>query len=259
VLASATALKARVMNTGGGLASLTGKTTTSRLVNARRAIDFTRPVLGGGISVLPTAKSIGTSSAWVRLGWGLATDDLAMSSYRVEQRRNTGAWTVLTNATTARTHDLVIALSGTYTFRVTPRDSVGNLGTPVVSRVVTPLRYEESSTGVRYAGPWALASSTAASGGKTKYTKASGASATLTFYGRTVALVAPMSSARSSVKVYVDGVHVKTVSLYSSTVRHRFVVFSTGTLSLKTHTVKLVHARVGSRIRADVDAFVVLR
>jgi hypothetical protein len=90
-------------------------------------------------------------------------------------------------------------------------------------------------------------------------TTASGASVTFTFSGRTAAVVAPMSAGRSSFKVYVDGVYVKTVSLYSAATKSRVVVYSTGTLAPQLHTLKLVHTRVGSRIRADVDAFVVIR
>ena len=59
--------------------------------------------------------------------------------------------------------------------------------------------------------------------------------------------------------MYVDGVYVRTVSLYSTTTKPPTVVFTTGTMAAGTHKVTLVHTRVGSRIRADVDAFVVLR
>ena len=260
LLASPTALRSRVLNSGVPLAAASGKTTSGRLVNARTALDFTRPVLTGTVGVLPLpGAAIGTSSVKIRLSWPVATDDLGMGSYRVEQQRNAGDWTVLAASTTARTLDPVLALSGTYQFRVTPRDAVGNWGAPLLSRVVAPSRYEEGTSLARYGGTWATASSTASSGGKTRYTTASGASVTLTFNGRTAALVAPMGPSRSSFKVYLDGVYIKTVSLYASTTRHRVVVYTTGTLASTTHTLKLVHTRVGSRIRADVDAFVVLR
>jgi subtilisin family serine protease len=255
-----TGLRSRLLATGTSLPSAIGKTATGRLLNARRAIDFTAPVASGGVSVLPLPGSVlGTSSVRTRLSWPAASDDLAMGSYRLEQRRNGGAWTLITSSTTARTRDVVIALSGTYEFRVTPRDAVGNAGTPLMSRIVTPVRYEESSGLVKYAGTWGTASSTAFSGGRTRYTTASGASATFTFNGRTGAVIAPTGPTRSSFKVYVDGVLVKTVSLYSSTTKNRVVVYTTGTMAYRTHTIKLVHTRVGSRIRGEVDAFVVLR
>jgi hypothetical protein len=242
------------------VSSAVGRTATGRLVNARRAIDVTPPVGSGGVSVLPLpGGTLGTSSVKVRLSWPAATDDLAMGSYRLEQRRNGGAWTLIVASTTARTRDVVVALSGTYEFRVTPRDAAGNTGTPIMSRVVGPVRYEESSSLAKYAGSWGTASSTAYSGGRTRYTTASGASVTFTFNGRTGAVVAPTGRTRSSFKVYVDGAYVKTISLYSSTNKSRVVVFTTGTMAYKTHTIRLVHTRVGSRIRGEVDAFVVLR
>jgi hypothetical protein len=248
------------MSTGVSLPSLSGKTVTGRLVNARRAIDFSAPVLGGGVSVLPLGSStLGTASVKTRLSWQAATDDVGPVSYRVEQRRNAGAWTLLTSSTTVRTLDLVLALSGTYEFRVTPRDGAGNAGTALASRVVTPLRYEESTTLAKRTGTWLSSAASTSSGGRSLYTTATGATMTLTFNGRTAALVAPMGPTRSSFKVYVDGVYQRTVSLYASTTKPRAVVFTTGTLTYRTHTLKLVHARVGSRIRGEVDAFVVLR
>jgi len=221
--------------------------------------DWTTPTLSGGVSVLPTVATLGLSSIKVRLSWGQAVDDVGMGSYRVEHRRNGGAWTQLVASNAARTYDVVIGLSGTHEFRVTPKDALGNVGAPVYSRVVSALRYDDTGAHASYVGAWTTVSLSGATGGKVRYTTASNASMTFTFSGRTGAVVAPLSSIRSSFKVYVDGVYAKTISLYSATTKPPTVVFTTGTLASTTHTIKLVHTRVGSRIRADVDAFIVLR
>jgi hypothetical protein len=129
----------------------------------------------------------------------------------------------------------------------------------VYSRVVSAVRFDDTGTHAAYSGAWTTVSLSGATGGKVRYTTASNAAVTFTFSGRTGAVVAPLSSIRSSFKVYVDNVYMKTVSLYSATTKPPTVVFTTGTLASGTHTIKLVHTRVGARIRADVDAFVVLR
>lgn len=259
LLAAPTALKARLMSTGSSTCSLAGRTVSGRQLNASHAIDFTRGTETATVSVLPLPGSVlGTSSVATRLSWPVPAGPTP-ATYRVEQCRSAGSWTQLTNSTTARTRDVTINLSGTYEFRVTPRTSGGALGTATLSRVVTPLRYEEGSSLATKSGTWLPSSSSTASGGRTVYTTATGAVMTFTFNGRTAALVAPMGPTRSSFKVYLDGVYQKTVSLYSSATKSRVVVYTTGTLAYKTHTLKLVHARVGSRIRGEVDAFVVLR
>jgi subtilisin family serine protease len=259
LLASPTSLRSRVLTSAVPLAATNGLTATGRLVNARRAIDVTPPIQTGGLSVLPAASALlGSGTVTARLSWPAASDDLAMGSYRVEVSRNGGAWTTLAT-TTARTLDQVLAFSGTYQFRVTARDAAGNATAPLVTRVITPVRYEETTSLAKYAGSWSSSTQTSASGGKTRFTSGSGASVTFSFNGRTGALVAPLGPTKSSLKVYVDGAYVKTISLYASTTRPRTIVYTTGTLGAGTHTLKLVNVRVGSRIRADVDAFVVLR
>lgn len=259
LLAAPTALKARLMSTGSSTCSLAGRTVSGRQLNARHAIDFARATETATVSVLPVTGSVlGTSSVATRLSWPVPAGPTP-ATYRVEQCRSAGSWTQLTNSTTARTREVTINLSGTYEFRVTPRTSAGALGTATLSRVVTPLRYEEGSSLAAKTGTWLSSPSSTASGGRTVYTTATGAGITFSFNGRTAALVAPMGSTRSSFKVYLDGVYQKTVSLYSPTTKSRVVVYTTGTLAYKLHTLKLVHARVGSRIRGEVDAFVVLR
>ena len=74
-----------------------------------------------------------------------------------------------------------------------------------------------------------------------------------------VALVAPKGPSRGSVKVYVDGVYVSTVSLHRSSYLARVIVFAKAWPTKAAHTVKLVVVGTAGHPRVDVDGFVVIR
>ncbi len=73
---------------------------------------------------------------------------------------------------------------------------------------LTPKRFQETTGLATYTGSWALSSSSSWSGGKTKYATKANAAVSFTFIGRAVAVVAPKSTTRGSVRVYVDDVYV---------------------------------------------------
>jgi len=64
-----------------------------------------------------------------------------------------------------------------------------------------------------------------------------------------------MSSTRGSVKVYVDGAYIVTVSLKRSTTTYRQVMWTMHFATEASHTIKLVVAGNG---RVDLDCFAVL-
>jgi subtilisin family serine protease len=260
LLSSPTALRSRVITSGVPLASLAGKVASGKLLNARRALDFVVPTLSAVRRIQPAEGStLGSTWTPARISWPTMRDDTAVGSYRLEQRRNGGAWETVVNATTAAYRNVNVALSGTYEYRVTPRDAAGNLGSAGQALAISPTRHEESSGSVTWAGTWRTASSSAASGGGTRYATGWGAAATLAFSGRAASVVAPVGPAGSSVKVYVDGAYVKTVSLYSATAAARKTIFATSWTTPGDHTVKVVNLPVAGRYRAEIDAFVVLR
>ena len=259
-LASPASLRVRIVGSAVPVASLKNLVSGGRLLNARRALDFTPPTIGSGLRVSPLSPAaLATSTVAARVSWPAATDDFGMGAYRVEERRNGGAWETLSRATTALYLDRTLMIGTTYEYRVQPRDLAGNSGafSPVFRFV--PARVEESGPGVTYAGAWRTASSSAASGGATRYTVQPGASVSWTFSGRAIAIVAPVGPTRASFKLYVNGAYARTISLHASTAKDRQVVASYGWGTWATRTVKLVQAPVSGRTRADLDAFVVFR
>lgn len=124
--------------------------------------------------------------------------------------------------------------------------------------------YQESSAMVKFTGVWTAAKQKAAYGGALRYATAGGSQIGFTFNSRNVALVARRSAGSGQAAIYLDGVYLTTVDLYSSTVLQRRVVFTQDGLDpAVSHTLEV---RVLSRknasstgTRVDVDAFVVLR
>jgi hypothetical protein len=143
-----------------------------------------------------------------------------------------------------------------YAYRVRARDNAGNWSAWAVGPSHTAQFVQDGSTAVRYGGAWTRLVYANASGGTTRYTFTAGASARLPFRGRSVAVVAPMSSTRGSIRVYFDGVLVNTVSLRSWVTKSRQVVFTKAWGAIGDHTIEV---RAVGNGRVDLDAFVVLR
>jgi DNA-binding transcriptional regulator YdaS (Cro superfamily) len=111
---------------------------------------------------------------------------------------------------------------------------------------------------LRYTGTWSGLRSSAALGGTFRSTKVTGAKATAAVTARSLALVASRGAAQGSVRVYVDGRLVATVSLYSKTAAARQVVWTYAFGSAGRHTVTLVNAGVKGRPTVNVDALLTL-
>jgi hypothetical protein len=102
---------------------------------------------------------------------------------------------------------------------------------------------------------WTTYTRTGLWGGSAWHTSTYGASATFSFSGTNVAYIGTMGPSMSaSIKVYVDGVLIKTINGYSSTNKYRQLLFRWGWDYYASHTIKIVNAQGGRWV--DVDGFV---
>jgi hypothetical protein len=115
----------------------------------------------------------------------------------------------------------------------------------------------DASSLVRYTGRWNMASHGGYIGGKVHYSTARGASATLTFTGRTVAWYGPTGPTRGRAKVLIDGTAVATVDLRASAFHPKELVFSKRFATTGKHTLTIVVLATAGRPNVSVDAFVV--
>ena len=261
LLSDLPALKARLLSSGKSLPLTGGDTVSGRMVDARFALDSVAPTaFAPNTQVITLGAALGTTAASVTIGWPAGTDDASgVGSYDVQQQVNGGAWTSVVTATTARTVARSLVTDATYRFRVRARDRAGNLSPYVQGALITPKRYQETTSLATYAGTWSLASSTSASGGKEKYATRATASVSFRFIGRSVALVAPKSTTRGSLRVYIDGVYGGLISEYHSPSAGHVIVWTHTWTVNGTHIVKFVPVGTAGRPRVDVDAFEVLR
>ena len=220
-------------------------------------IDATSPSVTAPVASLAVSSVAATSSVPVLISWTGADSGSGIAHYEVALSTSGGAYVLVASpASTTLTRSLTLSTTRTYRFRVRAVDQSGNVSAWVYGVTFHARLVQQSSSAVHYAGTWATSSSTSASGGSYRSTKVKGASASYTFSGRTVAVVAYRATNLGSVKIYVDGVLRATVSLNASTAWRR-IVYSRA-LGSGTHTIKLVCAGTAGHPKIDLDAFVVL-
>jgi hypothetical protein len=226
------------------------------MVDAWRAVDTTPPTSPGPTSYAFVSGSPIGSTIKTRVAWPAGSDDLSgVAVYAVRQSVNGGSWSTVSSGTTARSVDRSLTFLSSHVYQVRARDRAANYGTYVAGPAVKPTLYQQWSWAVTFGGTWRTSTSSSASGGSTKYATKAGSWVQFRFSGRAAAVVAPRSSSRGSVKVYVDGKYVSTVSTYQSSGQGRIVVFAKAWTASGTHTVKLVVVGTSGHPRFDIDAF----
>jgi hypothetical protein len=118
---------------------------------------------------------------------------------------------------------------------------------------------DDSDASIVYSTGWAQTTDSAAYGGKLHTTSTAGQTATMTFSGQSLAVIAPVGPVDGSILVCLDpGVSVagcNTVTLHSTTAIERDIVYVSGPLAAGSHTIQVTNPS-GSPIA--LDAFVVL-
>jgi subtilisin family serine protease len=260
LLATPTELKARILAKAKPDTHTTGKTATGDIASAAGALDTLDPLAFAPSSYgFVTGGAIG-STIKTRVRWPAATDDLSgVASYALHQSVNGAAWTTVTASTTSRSSDRSLGFSKAYRFRVRAHDKAGNTGEFVDGPQLTPKLTQQNGTGVTYRGTWTTRSSSSASGGSTRYATKANAWVQFSFTGRAVAVIAPKGASRGSVRVYIDGTSVGTVSAYRSSSQSRIVLFGRKWSSSGSHKIRLVLVGTSGHPRFDIDAFAYLK
>jgi large repetitive protein len=222
--------------------------------------DKTKPIVTVPLATIVSPATLGSSTGKVRISWSASDVGTGLKSVQLQESYNGATFKTVTLASPRASSVLRSLVFGkTYRYRVRATDVVGNVSTYVLSPTVVAIRYQESSAAIAYAGHWAAARSASYSGGKARWATGAGASATFKFSGRSVAWVSSKSATRGSAQVFVDGVLVRTVSLYRSGSLHRQVVFSMRWSIAGPHTIQVVNLRTVGHPRVDLDTLVIAR
>ena len=215
-------------------------------------VDRTAPVIGAPWPRL-TLRSGGAydGSTAIRLAWSATDDSSGVGS--IELQRRTLSWKRVVGGVGTTTADTSLARSLPTSFRVRATDRTGNTTTSSVLSTRLVVR-DSASSRILWRGAWRTTPRSGATGDSVRASGAADASATLTFTGRGVGIVAPKGPGRGRLDIAIDGHRVATVDLAATSVRPRRVVFASGSLSPGNHTITITTRKAG----AELDAFLVL-
>jgi len=196
----------------------------------------------------------------VRFTWTAGTDaGSGVAGYVLQRSIDGGAYTTVANPPT-NGQSLDLSNSGhDYRFRVATRDNCGNVSSYRTGPTFRARSFSESNASVKYLKTWSLSTSTVYVGGKARVATTNGASATLTFSGNRVGWLSRLGPTSGYARVYIDGVLVKTVNLYSATVFDRKLAFVKTWSAIGTHTIRIVALGTSGHPRVTLDQIFVLR
>lgn len=132
---------------------------------------------------------------------------------------------------------------------------------PSAAPAAAPLRftYQETSRQIQYRGSWPKSRFSRYEGGQVRYAETVGATATVRFYGRSVAWLGPVGPGRGRAQVSVDGRDVKIVNLRAKVLDPSRPLFRMGWPEVGSHTLKItvLPARGGTKVA--IDGFQIVR
>ena len=218
-------------------------------------VDVTPPIITKGpTSGFATGYTVGTTAA-VRTSWDGSDVPSGLATWQLNRILVGG--THYSASLPGTTESVVHALGfgKTYRYDVQPRDLAGNPSPEqATGSSARPLAYQGTTSAIVYTTGFSTSTSTSYLGGSTRYATLAGKKATFTFTGRSVALVSTKARTRGKFEVYLNGVKKATIDLYSSTAKHRQIVWAMN-VPYGTHKVAIRVLGTSGRPRVDIDAF----
>jgi hypothetical protein len=205
-----------------------------------------------------SGQALGTTGVPVTCTWSGTPGADPIFRYRVERSIDGGPWALLvTTAATGRTDTL--EANRRYRIRVRAVDTAGRRSLWATSPDIRPAAAQDTASAITYAKKWTTRTSGQYYGGTDRSATATGATATYTFTGRSVAWLSMRTPGSGRAYVYLDGQRVATVDLYAPTIEYRRTVWARSFSASGTHTIRIEGLGTSGRPRIDVDAFLILR
>lgn len=226
----------------------------SATVTVHVGADATKPVVTAPFQTI-TSQIVGTTTVKVHFTWTGSDVGLGIKNYEFWQSTDGGAF-VKVKTTTDQFANIQMTRNHTYRLRVRAIDKAGNIGAFATGPTLRFTRYEETSA--TYPLAWTTVNSTVYSSGHAKFTNVAGHSASLRTTARTFTWIGVRGPTRGTADVYMDGVLVKHVSLFSTVRSYGRVIFSISFATLASHQINIVYTGLTNR-RIDLDQIIVLR
>lgn len=226
-------------------------------VTAVQSTDVTAPSLTTprqGVAAGYSADTTGRVP--VRLSWS-ATDASGITAYDAWLKAN-GTWVALGTGGRGETASVrMLTPGGTYQLAVRARDAAGNWTGWAYGAVFGVSRIDDASTVIVRSAGWTRSSFAGTTGGTYLASATAGATLTVPFTGRGVAVEGLTWPATGQVRVYLDGTLVQTVDTASSSTLLRREIFSRQ-VAYGAHTLVLEVVGTAGRPTVAIDAIDVL-
>jgi len=218
--------------------------------------DSTAPVTTVASSAFVGGATVSSGLVPTKLTWSGSDSTSGIYRYHAEISIDGGPWSTMSTSLTSPALTRNLAPGHSYRVRTRAADKAGNVGGWATGSSFSVTAYQESSGSIVRTGTWALATSSSCWGGAQRVAKLAGASAKLTFTGRSLAWIGSVGPTRGSAKIYVNGVLTKTVSLYSASAANRRVIATLHFASSANRTIKVVVVGTSGHPSVALDAFV---
>ena len=214
----------------------------SGVSSAAITLDMTGPTMAPPTAPrLSTGAIVGSPPAVpVTVSWPAATDALSgVEEYEVQVTAGPvdaeEDWVGFGQPTTGRSLTDDLPPGQTYHFRVRAYDRVGNVSDWQVGPAAKLSLIDDASVAIQYSSGWSSHRSPGALRGTYHSTSSAGATATVRFSGRSVAIAASIGPGHGALDVSIDGRFVRRVVLTAPANLSRRVVFAQ-TLRAGIHT-----------------------
>jgi VCBS repeat-containing protein len=219
--------------------------------------DAAGPTSAAPIQAFVAPATATRSAARVRFTWPAADDRTGVTGYDIQISADGGAYSTVATNTPALSLTRSVALGHTYRVRVRSIDGAGNAGAWATGPSLAVRTWQTPS--FRYHGTWRIVLAGTSAGTGYRYSTAKGATASITTTARNYAWLAQKNASSGRAAVYVDGVYVATVNLYSATSRTRQVVFAAAFETRGSHTITIRNLGTAGHSRVNLDSLLILR
>ncbi|WP_066255986.1 S8 family serine peptidase [Neobacillus drentensis] len=141
---------------------------------------------------------------------------------------------------TASSEKIVFKPSKSGLYYIVPSALKGSGQYSLSLSVQTAKMVENTNAAIKYSGIWTKPKYTKASGGTINQTKGSAGSLEYAFSGTGITVYAVKDKNMGKADIYIDGVKVKRIDLYSSSRKYKAIVFNKQSLVNKVHKIKIV-------------------
>jgi hypothetical protein len=204
---------------------------------------------------LLTGTALG--SAHARISWDANDRRPSGTTYQL-QRIVSGSWSnVKLSSGSQQSIQLRLKPGTKQGFRVRLRDSKGNVGQWFATGIFTPRLVQDGNSSLSWTGSWSRVSNSNASGGTVRRSSQFGSSVTLTFTGKSIALIGTQGPRFGVARIFVNGTLEAEVDLYAPSNRWRRLLFTRQWENSNTRTIRVEVAGEKGSGHVDVDAFLI--